>query len=394
MSRSIVTGIDAGTGTVKVIVADGRERNNNGLPKILAAVSVEAHGLSHGYITDMPAAADGIRRAVAAAEAKAGVRIKKAFVSIGGMGLGGTAVSSTVMTSRADARITSMDLDKAVEQCETDLPAAAAVNRRIVYSIPIEHKIDGVPAMGDPTGMIGNKLETKCLIVTCLERHAADMVAAVNEAGIEVEDVMASPIVAGFAVLNRTQKTAGCVLCNIGAETTSVAVFENGLPVSTEVFPIGSADATNDIAIGLRLPLEEAEQIKIGAITGSSFPRKKLEDIVSARLSDIFELVDGHLRKLGRSGLLPAGIVIIGGGAAFNSTEAAAKTIMKLPARVGAVIGDNAGKSSAKDAVWSVAYGLCVWGLHTEEGPAIDPSMMFLKRSLRAIASWFKQFLP
>jgi cell division protein FtsA len=102
---------------------------------------------------------------------------------------------------------------------------------------------------------------------------------------------VASPIAASLITLTKAQKIAGCVLANIGAETVSIAVFENNMPVSLEIFPIGSTDITNDIALGLKVPLEEAEQIKIGAITGSSYPRKKLEEIIFARLSDIFELI-------------------------------------------------------------------------------------------------------
>jgi cell division protein FtsA len=221
----------------------------------------------------------------------------------------------------------------------------------------------------------------------------ADLIAAVNEAGIEVEDIMVAPIAAGFVTLSRAQKVAGCILANIGAETVSIAVFENNVPTSLEVFPIGSTDITNDIALGLKVPLEEAEQIKIGAITGASFPRKKLEEIVAARLYDIFELIETHLRKIGRNGLLPAGIVITGGGSSLNSIDILAKAALKLPSRIGS-IGTLDGKSSFKDATWAVAYGLCIWGHYTEEGPEIDTSVEFLKKSWRAIGRWFKQFLP
>jgi cell division protein FtsA len=196
-----------------------------------------------------------------------------------------------------------------------------------------------------------------------------------------------------MVTLNKTQKIAGCILANIGAETVSIAVFENNIPSSLEVFPIGSTDITNDIALGLRVPLEEAEQIKIGAITGSSFPRKKLEEIISARLSDIFELIEAHLRKIGRNGLLPAGIIITGGGSGLNSLDILAKAALKLPSKIG-TIGALDGKSSFKDATWAVAYGLCLWGIHAEEGPELDTSVEFMKNSWRGLARWFKQFLP
>lgn len=393
MARNIITGIDVGTSFVKVVVVDTRERNDKGLPKVIGAGMSESRGLRHGYVTNVKDVADSIRKAVASAEEKAGVKVKKAFVGVSGIGLGSTVVSSSVVTSRADAEITALDVEKLKEQSEKDIPRAAIANRRIIYDIPLEYRIDGEPSLGNPFGLTGNKVEKKTLFITCLEHHVADLIAAVNEAGIEVEDIMASPVAASFVTLNKTQKIAGCVLTNIGSETVSVVVFENNIPTSLEVFPIGSTDITNDIALGLKVPLEEAEQIKIGAITGSSFPRKKLEEIISARLSDIFELIEAHLKKIGRNGLLPAGIIITGGGSSLNSLETMAKVALKIPAKIGS-IGALGDKSTFKDATWAVAYGLCIWGIHAEEGPEIDTSVLFLKNAWRASSRWFKQFLP
>lgn len=393
MSRNIITGIDVGTNFVKVVIVNTKEHNERGMPKVIGAGMAESRGLRHGYVTNLRDATNSIKQAVAQAEEKAGVKVKKAFIAVGGIGLSSIVVNSSVVTSRADAEITALDLDKLKEQSEKDIPKVSIANRRIIYDIPLEYRIDGNSSLGSPLGLIGNKIEKKTLFITCLEHHVADLIQAVNDAGIEVEDAMAAPIAASFIVLNKTQKIAGCVLANIGAETVSIAVFENNIPTSLEVFPIGSTDITNDIALGLRVPLEEAEQIKIGAITGSSFPRKKLEEIIQARLSDIFELIEAHLKRIGRNGLLPAGIIITGGGSSLNSLDIMAKSALKLPSKIG-TIGALDSKSSFKDATWAVAYGLCVWGLHTEEGPEIDTSVEFLKKGWKALIRWFKQLLP
>lgn len=392
MARNIITGIDVGTYHVKVVIADSRERTEKGFPKIIGIGMAESRGLRHGYVTNIRDVAESIKKAVHIAEEKSGQRVKKAFIGMAGIGLSSIVVGSSIMTSRADAEITELDLKKLHEQCEKDIPAPAIANRRIIYDIPLQYKIDGAPSLGSPEGMTGNKVELKTLFITCLDHHVADLIQAVNEAGIEVEDIMAAPIAAGFVTLSKAQKIAGTVLANIGAETVSIAVFENNIPTSLEVFPIGSTDITNDIALGLKVPLEEAEQIKIGAITGSSFPRKKLEEIIAARMSDIFELIEAHLKKMGRNGLLPAGIVITGGGSSLNSVDAMAKASLKLPSRIGS-IGLDA-KSSFKDATWAVSYGLCIWGIHADEGPEIDNSSEIIKQSFRKIGRWFKQFLP
>lgn len=393
MARSIITGIDVGTSHVKVVIADARDKNEKGLPKIIGMGISESKGLRHGYVTNPADVAESIRRAVMSAEEKAGVKVKKAFVGVGGIGLSSVTVTSAIMTSRADAEITDLDIKKLHDQCEKDIPAAAIANRRIIYDIPLQYKIDNFPALGNPEGMKGNRLELKSLLITCLDHHVSSLIKAVNDAGVEVEDIMAAPIASGFITVSKTQKIAGCVLANIGAETVSIAVFENNIPTSLEVFEIGSSDITNDIALGLKVPIEEAEQIKIGAITGSSYPRKKLEEIIAARLSDIFELVESHLRKIGRNGLLPAGIILTGGGSALNSIDILARSALKLPARIATVV-QNEGKQSSKDNIWAIAYGLCVWGIHAEEGPELDTSVAFLRNAWKATTRWFKKFLP
>ncbi len=393
MSRNIITGIDIGTYHVKVVIADAKEKNEKGLPKVISAGMADSHGLRHGYVTNVEDVAQSIRRAISIAEEKAGVKVKKAFVGVGGIGLSGIAVTSSIMTSRADAEITSVDLAKLHEQCEKDIPRSGIANRRIIYSIPLQYTIDGIASLGNPEGLSGNKIELSTLFITCLDHHVANLIQAVNEAGVQVEDVMAAPVVAGFVTLSKSQKIAGCVLANIGAETVSIAVFENNIPTSLEVFPIGSTDITNDIALGLKVPLEEAEQIKIGAITGSSYPRKKLEEIISARVSDIFDLIEAHLKKIGRNGLLPAGIVITGGGSGMHSLEDMARLALRLPSRIG-TINDNGNKTSFKDGTWAVAYGLCIWGLHTDEGTEIDGSSKVWKSAWKAAVRWVRQFLP
>ena len=393
MARNIITGIDIGTYYVKVVIANAKERTERNFPRIIGVGVAESRGLRHGYVTNMRDVATAIRKAVAIAEEKAGVKIKKAFVGVGGIGLNSTTVTSSIITSRADAEITEIDLKNLHDQCEKDIPQAARANRRIIYDIPLQYKIDNFPSLGAPLGLTANKIELKTLYITCLDHHVTDLIASVNEAGIEVEDIMAAPLAAGFVTLSKTQKIAGCVLANIGAETVSIAVFENNIPTSLEIFPIGSTDITNDIALGLKVPLEEAEQIKVGAITGSSYPRKKLDEIVSARLSDIFELIEAHLKKIGRNGLLPAGIVITGGGSGLNSIDDLAKAALKLPSRIGS-IGNVDGKSSFKDNPLSVAYGLCIWGIHAEETPEIDTTAEFFKKFWKRVVRMVRQLLP
>jgi cell division protein FtsA len=239
--------------------------------------------------------------------------------------------------------------------------------------------------------MKGKKLEGKILFITCLTQHLDDLVEAVGDAGVEVQDIVASPIAASLVTLSKSQKIAGCILANIGAETLSLVVYENNLPISLEVFPIGSTDITNDIALGMRLSIEEAEAIKRGTSSDTVVSKKKLDEIIIARLRDMFDLIESHLKKIDRNGLLPAGIIITGGGSGLTTIEELAKSILRLPSRIGRL--GLTGGDDIKDATWSIAYGLCLLGLGSESddnGIRKPPGSEGAKRFL----SFFKQFLP
>lgn len=392
--RHITTGIDIGTYQVKVVVAElFVDENGKSLPKIIGAGMSESKGLRHGYIINISETVQSIQTAISQAEKASGTKIKKAFISVGGIGLSAFSSVGDAITSRADLEVTDLDISKAASNCEEDIPVPLIQNRRILHSIPLSYRIDGKNVMAKtPLGLKGQKLEVRTLFVTCLEPHIADLMQAVEEAGIEIEDVMASPIAASFVTLTKAQKMAGCVLCNIGAETMSVVVFENNIPISLEIFPIGSNDITNDIALGLKIPLEEAENLKLGSIGPNSFPKKKLDEIVKARLDDMFELVENHLKKIGRSGLLPAGIFITGGGSGISMIEDFAKTSLRLPSRIATLpLGDQKGR--IKDSTWAVAYGLCMLGFSKE-----DKKELGLRGRMGATGAklfgWLKQFLP
>lgn len=390
MSPKTTVGIDIGTYQVRVVVAS--HEGPKELPKIIGGGSAESKGLRHGYIINSNDVVKSVEAAVLQAEKSSGQRIRRAYISVGGIGLNSISSQGHTIVSRGDQMITELDIDAAVASAEEGIPPAAIQNRKIIYTIPVQWKVDGKPVLGRVLGMKGVKIEVKVIFITCLEPHLNDLLEAVEDAGIDVIDVVASPIAASFVTLSKPQKMAGCVLCNIGAETLSIVVFENNTPISLEVFPIGGSDITNDIALGLKIALEEAEMVKIGGLTHSSYPRKKLEEIVEARLSDMFDLIETHLKKIGKNGLLPAGIIITGGSSYINSVEEMARATLHLPSRLASLkVGD--GKIQIKDSSWSVAYGLCIMGTIPEEEERLG-----LKHSGNAVISkileWFKQFLP
>ncbi len=389
MSEHIITGIDVGTFQVKVaIVRVPKVKGDRGLPQIIGTGFAESRGLRNGYIISETDVVRSIRSAVAEAEKAAGVEVKRAYVSIGSIGLDEVVSTGEVITSRADSEITSIDIEKAQQDSE-DRIIDHIPNRKIIHAIPLRYRVDGELVLGKPQGMRGTKLEVDTLFITTFEQHLNDLIGAVERTGIYVEDVMASPLAASFVILSKAQRRAGCILANIGAETVSTVVFEDMTPVSLKVFPIGANDITNDIALGLRIPLEEAEKIKRGGMTATTIPKKKLEEIINARLGDIFELIGLHLKKIKKDGLLPAGIILTGGGATTIGIQELARNTLNLPARIATLeFGKN---TKVRDASWAVAYGLCMLGASDgEETTAIG----VVKQTKRTILDWLSQFLP
>lgn len=394
MAQKIACGIDVGTYEVKIVISERVGGSEKATPKIIGTGKARSSGLRHGYIINVPDIVKSIKQAASDAEKMAGVRIDQAFLSLGGVSLDSTYSIGQVTISRADNEVTELDLARAQKNAEDSLPQSFTMNQKIIHRIPISHKINGQDVLGNPVGMKGMRLDTKMLFVSCLEGHLNDLVGAVEEAGIEVSDIMASPIAASLPILSKTQKVAGCILANIGAETVSMVVYENDIPISVKVFPIGSTDITNDIALGLQIDIEEAEKLKLTEQTETKVTKKKLNDIIEARLTDIFELIDNHLKKIGKSELLPAGIIITGGGSGLSTIEDVAKALLKIPSRRASISPrQTPSRVGVKDATWAVAYGMTVFAL--EPGDVLsDRGIEVLKKTRTHALSWIKRFLP
>ncbi len=389
MAQHFITGIDVGTYHVKVVIvrADSTDESK-GAPQIVGTGYAESRGLRNGYIINESDVVRSVRNAVAQAEKASGVRVKHAYISMGGIGLDEIHARGEAITSRADSIITQTDIDKAVEVSEESIQEKIP-NRKVIHAIPLQFTVDGERVHGRPHELKGTKLEVDVLFITAFEQHLNDLVTAIESIGIKVDDIMASPLAGSLVMLTKAQKRAGCVLANIGAETVSIVVFENNTPISLKVFPIGSNDITNDIALGLKITLDEAEKIKRGGMTSVPYSKKKLDEIMSARLIDIFELIDAHLRKIKRDGLLPAGIILTGGGSNSASIQDLARASLRLPSKIAQL--DPAQNGKVRDASWAVGYGLCIWGL---TGSEEESGINLAKHTGNTILNWFKQFLP
>lgn len=390
---NFVTGIDIGTYHVKVVIAE-RPDSAREAPRVLGTGYAESRGLKQGYIISTADISRSIAAAVAQASKAARVKVKRAYLSVGGVGLDEAFSRGEAVVERGDSEITERDIPRAIRASEQALSPASLMNRKIIHTIPLRYLVDGSRVLGrSPAGMKGMKLSVETLFITCLERHVNDLVEAVEAAGVEVEDVVASPIAASFVALNKMQKRVGCVLANVGSETLSIVVFEDTMPISVKVFPVGAADITNDIALGLRISPEEAEQLKQGAVLGAPYSKRKVEDIVSRRVSDMFKLIEAHLKKIGKNDLLPAGVILTGGGSSVATMADLAKAVLRLPSRTAVLAEGPAAKMQLRDGSWAVAYGLTIWGF-TQGGELEHHASGGFFEVFAHLWRWFKKFLP
>ena len=394
MKQQITIGIDIGTSMTRVVACID---DNTGLPKIAASSSVDTRGMRHGYITNREEVLLGLKRAVQEVEKEIGTRIKTAAIAIGGVGISSEYAIGMSIATRADGIISKFDIEKAIQDAETHIDLK---NKTILHSFPILFKVDGRELPTRPEGITGVKLEVKTLFVTCFQQHLDDLLTVAQEAGIRITGFTATPIATQKLLLTDLQRNFGCTLIDIGAETVSVSVFENNTLTSLFVFAIGSLDITKDIALGLRVTPEEAESIKLGTVSFQSGSKKKLDEIIEARLSDIFELIDKYFKKIGRSGLLPAGAIIVGGGSRLQLVDSVAKQMLRIPVKVAHV--DVPGtKGTVKDNRLLVAYSIAVGNEEPQQGTVGGGK---IRRSsstsgdgdgiIDTIKAFFKQLIP
>lgn len=353
MRRNIVAGIDVGTHETKVVLI---EYTKNGSPSVVGTGKSFTEGMHMGYVIDRDLVRISIQKALAQAEKIANFKIKHARIACGGVSMSGEVATGYSIVSRADKEITDLDIKNATDQSEENLNLQ---NKKIIYTSPIGYKIDGKEVYGDPVGMKGTKLDSKIIFITINKKHLDELISSSAETGLMIDGVYPGIIAESKILLSQKQKMVGCALVNIGEDTTTLAIFENNTLISLQVYPIGGKDITGDIALYFKISLEEAEGVKTGTILGD-YPTKQVANIIEARLGDIFESIENHLKKLKRNGLLPAGVIISGGGAHIQNIEQIAKSYLNLPIQIGPNDKTIIQKFKVRDETWYTAIGLAI----------------------------------
>ena len=385
---TIVTGIDIGTSHIKVVV--GERAQHDAYRSIRAVVTVENSGMRRGYIDSTPDVTRSIERALSLASRQSGYPITRVVVGVHGLGLSSIQGTGHAVITRADSEVTTLDTNRAIQNSEDTL--GEQKNQKILHVIPQKWKLDGKDVPAKVLGLIGGKLEVKTLFVTYPEQQIEELHTIFESLGVDVDDTIASPIATSLCVLSKKERVIGACVIDIGAETTTMVVYEHSVPLLAHSIQIGSSDITHDIALGLKVSIEDAEKMKRGMYEGP-VSKRKIDEIIRARTTDIFELVDTQLKKVHRSGLLPAGAIILGGGSNQKLILEIAKDILRIPVTTESQELTLITKGKIKDPGLGVAFGLALLQSDTSSGK-VSNAKETLSQSIQAIIHFFKQFLP
>ncbi len=412
--RDIITGIDIGSNKIAVVV--GRAQNDNSID-ILGVGTAKSNGVRKGAIVDLEETISSLSAALEEAERMSGASINEAYVSIDGQHIETGMAKGVISVSKSDGDITEIDVERVVEAARS---VSTPPNREIIHSIPQSFIVDGQTGIKDPVGMTGVRLEVEATMITGSTTSLKNITKSLNQAGITVIEYVFSPLATSYAVSNKEQRNVGVSIIDIGSDTTNYAIYEDTQLLGVGTIPIGASHITNDLAIGLRTSIEVAEKIKkeYSNAMPSLVKEKKLSgkkvgfdggdvdmtlvaDIIEARVNEIFILIRDNLRKINRDSLLPAGVILTGGGAAQNGITSLAKETLKLPAAIGEIATEISGMvDNVSEPQYSTSVGLIMWAIEANMSMP-RPASRF---NLNSLGNWdevaektkkiFKNLLP
>ena len=409
----IVVGIDVGTTKVCTLVGRVEEEDIR-----IMGVGIEpSAGIKKGVIVDLAAASQAITRSVEKAEQTSGVEITGAVVS-----LAGAHISS--INSRGVAGITSEVVDEVDVARALEAARAVAIphNREVIHIIQRGFSVDGQDGILTPLGMHGYRLEVEAHIITAAQATVENLRQCVGAAGVEVLQFVLNPLASGDVVLTDIERQMGVAVCDIGGGTTDLALYVDGHVWHTMVLAVGGNHITNDIATGLRLPLNQAEEIKkkygyalksgVGAEDtfsvrsfGEEQPikvsRQDMAHIIEARIEEIFSLTLQEIKRSGYDGLLPAGMVLTGGTSALPGIRQLASQVLGLPVRTAQPENLVGLVDQLKSPAFSTGVGLLHWAaaladndLSSTRGQKSSRGKPENPVNLESVKDWFKRLLP
>ncbi len=426
MKDHLIAGIDIGSSAIRLAIGqvfmmpDKRPSLN-----IIGAAEVESQGISKGVVSSLEDVVTAISGCLEQAERQVGLPVSEAYVGIGGTFTNVQLAKGVIGVSRSDGEIRDEDIQRALESARSVVNPA---NYEILHVLPKVFLVDGQSGIKDPLGMQGIRLEVEAHIVQGLSTHVRNLTKAVFRTNLDISELVFIPLAASQVVTSPRQREVGVAVVNIGGATTSVAVYEDGELLHAVVIPLGSDHITQDIAIVLRTSLEVAEQVKrayisadasqidqhdvldlreVGAEQSEVVSPRFISDIAQARAEEIFEKVQQELKKINRGGMLPAGVILTGGGVKLRGMVDLAKNTLRLPVGIAALSGIQTPLTEIMhDPAFSTAIGLVVWGFEGDPPPAppatpagthtptLPKGGAFMKKVSSPLKKIFKSFMP
>jgi cell division protein FtsA len=408
-NSDFVTGLDIGTAWVKVVVAEARD----GKPVVVHASKEISLGMRKGAIVDVSEVSQSVRRALEPVKQFSKNALKNIFVSIGTPQVRMQASRGIVAVSSANGEIYQGDVERAVKASQA---INLGQNRAIIHTLTKEFIVDGVGDITDPLGLMGGRLEVQSFVLDAFLPHVSGLMRAVELSGGQVGGLIFSPLVAARGALSKRQKDLGAVVIDIGAGTTGMAVYEEDRLLGAAKFPVGAGNISNDLAIGLKISVDAAEEVKLHH--GSSFAkevsqkdqvdlrpfapdakgtisRRFIAEIIESRMEEIFGLVNEELKRLGKTHNLAGGATFVGGGAKLPGLTDLAKQEFRLAAQIGCSTmtewhdGGGTFNEVLEDPEFVSAFGLALWGIYGEHTG--NPNRQHAGFNLK---NWLKYFTP
>lgn len=407
--EQIIASLDVGSSKIRTVIA--LLQDDKKVPNIIGVGVAPSTGMRKGNIIDVDETISNISAALEDAERMSGAPIHHVFVSISGSHVESFDSKGVIAISHAGSEIIDDDINRVLEAAQAvNMPS----NRRILRIIPKSFSIDDQRGIKNPVGMIGVRLEVDAHIITGQSTIIKNVEKAVNQAGVDIDDLIPASLASSEAVLSRRQKELGVLVIDIGSGSTSIAVFEEGATLHTASLPVGGESVTNDVAIGLRTSIDTAEKIKIeygttapdevndretidlsliSKIDNQKVSKKHLAEIIQARYHEIFVMVKDELRSIGRDGMLPAGAILTGAGVKMPGCLDLAREVLGLPVQIGFPTEVDGVVDKIDDPAYATAIGLVVWG-SKYEGTSYKMNSLDVKKMFSSVKGWFKNLLP
>jgi len=376
--RNVVASIDVGTTKICTIMADV---SDGGVPRVVGVGIAPSKGLHKGLVVNINEAKESIRDSVRKAEQASDCRVESAYVGVTGRHVTSMNNRGVVAITRNDRVVRPDDLKRVLNAAQS---VKTAGDRRLLHVIPRAYAVDGQPGVKNPVGMHGFRLDVETHVITAAVTSIQNLVKCIRSIGIDIEDLVLEPLASSEAILTDDEKQVGVILADIGGGTTDVAVFREGSIWHTSILPVAGYQLTRDVAIGLGLPFEIAEEMKkkYGSVMpvyegkadtapaiskdGHGVSYQDLCDIIRARIEEVLKLILLEMPNSDYEALVPAGLVLTGGTSNLSGISALGRDILRLPVRVGAPTDVHGIADVLKDPAYATSVGLLLWGAKHE----------------------------